>query len=432
MNQFKLGKWICLGAIACSLSQVAMATPQFVIEKVVTLSRHGVRPQTHTEKLDKATGLKWPHFYVADGHLTGHGYAGIVQQASYQLKQWHQEGFNLRYSNRCPRSNQVFLWASSQQRIKTTAKALADGMFPGCGIVPETGHAKYDPLFELYHLKQAHPDKQVIKAQIMARMGSSEQAAKRYASAVKLIRQTVCAKDSNSCKFLDKPWKVKFKADGKPTFTGPLSVGATIGETIRLQYSDNLPIRQVAFGHGYDANAVRDLMALHAARYDLATDTPEFAAHGGSLLMRQILSALTKGTKLHRHWLGDKRLSRPLVMFVGHDTNIAEIQTMLGFNWALKDYPANDIPPGASLNFTRFHEKGTHKEFVRVRFVARSLDQWRRLTYLDHQHPLLSADFAFKGCRHTAQGELCPLKLFVKDASKMLVKDGLNLPVFHQ
>ncbi|MFM2480306.1 histidine-type phosphatase [Celerinatantimonas sp. YJH-8] len=424
INRFKVGA-ILLGLLIPGAYAQTSATWQ--LDKVVSLSRHGVRPQTDTEKLDKATGLQWPHFIVADGHLTGHGYTGMWQQGQYLLSQWQQQGLAVS-NDSCPKPDQYFFWSSPSQRIKATAKAMADGMFPGCGIIPPSVKAEYGPLFELYHLHQMHPDKAVMRQQIMARIGSPEQAKARYQADVERIRKAVCA--PGSCKFLDKPWGVSFKATGKPQLKGPGKVGATIGETVRLQYSDNLAIKDVAFGHGVDADAVKSLMGLHAAEYNLVLDTPEFAAHAGSLLMRQILSALTANTPLHSRYPGDARLQRPLVMFFGHDSNIAEIQTMLGFSWSLNGYPSNDIPPGGTLSLARFHNSQSAKEYVRVRFETRSLDQWRKLTPLDKQHPLLYQDFNFKGCEQTEVGTLCPLDAVVQRAAKLLVKDGQQLAVF--
>ncbi|MDH8570830.1 histidine-type phosphatase, partial [Klebsiella pneumoniae] len=72
------------------------------------------------------------------------------------------------------------------------------------------------------------------------------------------------------------------------------------------------------------------------------SNTPEYASHGGSLLMRQLIGALSDNKE------GSKstELKSPLVILVGHDSNISQIQTMLGFNWQLPVYPRNDIPPG--------------------------------------------------------------------------------------
>ncbi|MGO1296148.1 MAG: histidine-type phosphatase [Vibrio sp.] len=417
-----------LTLLVVGLASVAASVQasDYTLDKVVTVTRHGVRPQTNSEKLDKGTHKAWPRFTVADGHLTGHGYTGMWQQGRYQLAEWKREG--LAMAADCASSDDVFLWTSPQQRIKATGKAMADGMFPGCGVAPLSVKAKYGPLFELYHLHAAHMDKDIMRQQIMARMGSPQQAQARYHDAVELLRSTVCAADA--CSFLDNPWGVAFKSTGKPKLTGPGKLGATIGETIRLQYSDNLPIEQVAFGHAADAQAVKAFMAIHAAQYNYALDTLEFASHSGSLLMRQVLSALTAGTSLQSQWPGDKRLARRVVMLVGHDSNIAELQTLLGFSWTLSGYPSNDIPPGGTLGLARFHQSNSSQVWVRVRFSARGLDQWRNLTTLDRAHPLLHADLQLPGCRNTDVGTLCPISTVVQKASQHLVKDGMSLPVF--
>lgn len=417
-----------LALILMGITSVATSVQasDYMLDKVVSVTRHGVRPQTNTEKLDKGTGRSWPRFGVADGHLTGHGYTGMWQQGRYQLAQWEREGLSV-HAN-CAGAEQTFLWTSPHQRIKATGKAIADGMFPGCGVEPLSVQGKDGPLFELYHLHAAHMDKAIMRQQIIARMGSPAEAQERHKEDVALLRNTVCAPES--CQFLDQPWGVAFKSTGKPKLTGPGKLGATIGETIRLQYSDNLPIDQVGFGHGVDAKAVKALMAIHAAQYNYALDTPEFAAHSGSLLMRQVLSALTSETPLHANWPGDTRLERDLVMLVGHDSNIAELQTLLGFSWSLAGYPSNDIPPGGTLSFARFHQANHSQEWVRIRFAARGLDQWRNLTMLDSQHPLLHADLQLPGCKETAVGTLCPLATVVNKVRPFLVKDGMELPVF--
>ena len=39
------------------------------------------------------------------------------------------------------------------------------------------------------------------------------------------------------------------------------------------------------------------------------------------------------------------------VVYVGHDTNIANVAGLLGLQWQIGDYPRNDVAPGAALAF---------------------------------------------------------------------------------
>ncbi|WP_435639846.1 histidine-type phosphatase [Carnimonas bestiolae] len=395
----------------------------YQLEQVVMLGRHGVRPQGNTAKLNRATGRQWPEFSVPDNHLTGHGYKGVADQAAYQLADWRARGLRLKDSAGCPLSDQLFIWSDVDQRTKATGLALADGMFPGCGLAPHFSAAQQDPLFSQASLGLSPLDTHKVRQRVLARMGGSPQAAARhYQHAVAQMRRVVCSDAKDACGFLDEPWGVAFSKSGKAKLTGPVSEGSSIAETIREQYSENMPIAQVAFGHGRDANTVRELMALHAAKYDLLSDTPEYARHGGSLLLEQMLAALSPDNADNAPRAHLDALNRPLVMLVGHDTNIAQVQTMLGFNWQLPGYPRNDIPPGGSLELQRYRNLADNSQWLRVVFRARSLDQWRRLSPLDARHPLPAAELNGEGCRATSVGRLCPLSAVVARARRQLVE----------
>lgn len=405
---------------------VSTDSTRYTLEKVVMLSRHGVRPQTDTASLEKATGKKWPEWNVPDGFLTGHGYAGMLAQGAYQVAEWRTHGLPIGADATCPEAGKVWLWAAPDQRTKATGTALLDGMFPGCGMSTHVSANKYDPLFDTIEMGIAKPNEQLVYQQVRERTGSSVQAQKTHKKAVEDLRHAVCADDVKSCEFLDKEWEVKINDKGKAKLSGPVSKGASIGETIRLQYSENLPLSQVAFGHAKNAQEVSNLMALHAEKYNLLSNTPEYASHGGSLLMRQLIGALTDNDK------GSKstELKSPLVILVGHDSNISQIQTMLGFNWKLPVYPRNDIPPGGSLIMERYLDKQTGEKMVHLTFSARTLDQWRQLSPLNEQNPLPVAEFNAPECHETSIGELCPLNEFIHLAEKNLVDDGKDLVVF--
>lgn len=421
---------LLLANITFSLIPASHAAPvdisRYTLEKVVMLSRHGVRPQTDTASLEEATGQKWPEWNVPDGFLTGHGYAGMLTQGAYQLAEWRSRGLSVGAGTTCPDSEKVWLWAAPNQRTKATGAALLDGMFPGCGMITHVSANKFDPLFDTIEMGIAKPDEQLVYQQVRERTGSPERAEKNHVKEVADLRRAVCNDDAKSCEFLDEKWAVKINEKGKAKLSGPVSKGSSIGETIRLQYSENLPLSQVAFGHAKNAQEVSNLLALHAEKYNLVSNTPEYASHGGSLLMRQIVGALSDNER------GSKsaELKSPLVIFVGHDSNISQIQTMLGFNWALPIYPRNDIPPGGSLIMERYVDKQTGEKMVHLTFSARTLDQWRQLSPLNEHNPLPVAEFKSPECQETTIGELCPLDKFIQLAEKNLVDDGKDLAVF--
>lgn len=387
--------------------------PNFKLDKVVVLMRHGVRPQTNTKKLEENTGRQWPKWIVPDGFLTGHGYAGIVQQSHYMLDTWRAEGLPI--ANACPTSKDYFLWASPVQRTVATAQAVGDGMFPSCGVTPQHLELeKNDPLFQAVDLELAQPAPKIVEQQVLAAMGGSPEAAeKKYADDVARLRAAVCGDKSDDCKFLDEKWGFKSEKPGKYKLTGPVSAGSTIAETIRLQYSEGLPLENVAFGNVKNSDDVAKLMVLHAAKYDLVSNTKEIATHGGHVLMGQILNALAAGTADQKTNTYD-RLNAPLVVFVGHDTNISQIQTIVDANWHLGNYPANDIPPGGMLIFKRYYDDVNKVYAINVSFTARSLDQWRNLTELNGDNAPLSQDFGNESCIKDKEQQLCRLDQFIE------------------
>lgn len=405
-------------------------SPRYVLDKIVMLTRHGVRSPTDSSHYLLETGKQWPQWPVPAGYLTPHGYKGMVQQGAYQFALWKQAGLNLMRVNGCPAKSALWLWTAPDQRTQATGKALLEGMFPGCDLTPHHSRYRQDPLFDTLSMGIAKPNQQRVWQQVAERMGDRKQLNNHYQPAINLFRQAVCAPRQDSCNFLAAGWGLAITKAGKFTLTGPVSKAASMAESIRLAYSENLPLAEVAFGHAKNAHQVMQLMALHAAKYDLLSDTAEYAQHGGSLLLRQLLVALTDQPRTASS--AESPLTRPMVIFVGHDTNIAQIQTMLGFNWQLPLYPRNDIPPGGSLIFERYWDRQSKQYFLHLSFTARTLDQWRSLAPLSIQHPLPTAEYTAQGCTTHSLGVLCPLNAFITQAKATLVSDGQGVALYQE
>lgn len=419
-------KLIC--AILTSITAVTgttvyAATNNYQLEQVVTLVRHGIRPQTNLQELNDATGKDWPKWSVPDGYLTQRGYDGILSQSQYQLKTWQEAGLPISLNQEnCSNQNQVFIWAAPDQRTRKTADAIAESISQTCH--PEVGVSgyKHDPLFDALKMGSTTDQFDEIKKEFKARIVSQDDIQAKYAQSNQHLKATVCA--PNGCDFLDKDWKLKLNKNGQPKLSGPADEGSNIGETIRLQYSENFPLSQVAFGHVKNANDVKKLMVLHDAKYKYLNEIPLFAQRGGSILYQQILDALdnSKATEAPLH--------HPLVVFVGHDTNISEIKTLLQFNWQLPQYLANDIPPGGTLSFEKYKEKSTGQYFVKIGFSARTLDQWRHLTPLSKAQPLHEDVLKYSYCKTTSVGALCPLNQFLQNAQKQIVRLNIDQPLY--
>ena len=381
----------------------------YVLDKVVQVSRHGVRPPTESNEklLTSVTQRKWPTWLVPFGNLTGHGYTGAVEMGRYRGEVLRAAGLIPRG---CPDASQLLVHASPLQRTKATAQALLDGMFPGCGLQPGYVHGKQDALFQANEMPFAALDPAKAKAEILKALGGSVEAAQaRYKPFEEKLREVVCL-PATDCPYGKQDWTLEQNAKGRFAIKG-LSAGANMGEVFRLEYSQGLPLDKVAFGNGRTAAEVSSLMVLTKAKYDYLNDIPYIASRGASELMNQIALELKQGTPLEQKDAPDSPPDVPLMLLVAHDTNISYLRTMLGFGWKQGDYIANNIPPVGTLQFERYKEVKTGDYFLRIAFEAQSMDQIRNLTQLQGQAKPLNSDFkSANDCRTTSVGLLCPLK----------------------
>ena len=381
----------------------------YVLDKVVQVSRHGVRPPTKSNEklLTTVTQRKWPTWLVPFGNLTGHGYTGAVEMGRYRGEVLRNAGL---IPKGCPDASQLLVHASPLQRTKATAQALLDGMFPGCGLQPTYVTGEQDALFQANEMPFAALDPVKAKAEILKALGGSVEAAQaRYKPFEEKLREVACLPGTD-CPYGKEPWKLEQNAKGRFAIKG-LSAGANMGEVFRLEYSQGLPLDKVAFGNARSAGEVSSLMVLTKAKYDYLNDIPYIASRGASELMNQISLELKQGTSLA---IKDAPSTPPdvqLMLLVAHDTNISYLRTMLGFGWKLGDYIENNIPPVGTLQFERYQEVKTGEYFLRIAFEAQSMDQIRNLTQLSGGQKPLKADFqSAKDCRKTSVGLLCPLK----------------------
>src|SRR5471032_2940325 len=93
------------------------------------------------------------------------------------------------------------------------------------------------------------------------------------------------------------------------------------------------------------------------------------------------------------------------------------VATLLGFNWKIAEYPENDAAPGGTLLFERWVDVHGH-HFVRLAYLAQSMDQLRQLTPLDVSHPPYREPYAWlPWARHSA---MIPLETFVSTMNKRI------------
>lgn len=405
---------------ATGLASHAALAGDYVLEKVVEISRHGVRPPTpdNTKAMEAGSDRRWPGWLTADGELTGHGYAAAALKGQYEAAGWRQAGL---LTAGCPQPGTLFVWASPMQRTRATAKALTDGAFPGCGVAVHSVAGDSDPLFQIDKMGLAPLDSAKALAGINAAMGGSvEQAQQRATADIARMKAAVCL-PGTPCPVFDQPWSIKQGKDGRFDVKG-LSTLSNMAETFRLAWSENQPASEVAFGHVRNANDVAALMPLLTAKYDYTSDVPYIARRNGSVLMDQIAKALAQGVTPQRDAPPDVRW----LLYVAHDTNISWLRTMMNFSWQLANYPRGNIPPAGSLVFERWRDAQSGKRFIRLYFQAQTLGQIRSLTPLTGREALVKKEFTANDCRVTEVGVLCPYQSMLKRINNSIDRSAVT------
>ncbi|MEL4889111.1 histidine-type phosphatase [Pectobacterium betavasculorum] len=410
--------------IISTFSIQAQAEDRYLLEKVVEISRHGVRPPTasNTTALESGTARQWPQWVTREGELTGHGYAATVLKGRYEAEYYRQQHL---FASGCPTEQQIYVFASPLQRPRATAKAYMDGMFPGCGVATHAVEdEKQDPLFHGDKMGIGTLDPERAKAAVLEAMGGDLNIAyERLKPSIELLKQVVCEADK-PCPVFDKPWAFKQDKDGSTSISG-LNTLANMSEVFLLEYSENLPLAQVAFGHVRSAQDLIPLMAPMTAKYDVTNDVPYIAQRGGSLLMQQIAQALAQGTPADQDTAQGEPPATPYLLYIAHDTNIAYLRTLLQFHWQLPGDTADNIPPAGSLIFERWRDTMTQQRFLRIYFQTQSLDQIRSLMPLSEQQPLLKEEFTSQSCQQTEKGTLCPFDTTLESMRKSIDSSAL-------
>jgi len=406
------------GALWLSVMQ-AHAEAQYQLEKVVELSRHGIRPPTpgNRKDIEAATHRNWATWTTHDGELTGHGYAAVVNKGRWEGE--HYRGLGLLTAG-CPQPQDVYVRASPLQRTRATAQALVDGAFPGGGVAVHRVEGEDDPLFQTEAFPATNTDPAQQLAAVKQKAGDLAARQQALQPAVKALKSAVCL-PADDCSFFDKPWQIRQGKSGKASIEG-LSVLANMVETLRLGWSENLPLSQLAWGNITSSQQITAILPLLTANYDLGNDVLYTAQKRGSILLNAMIQGAKQGISKTADAMPDTRW----LLLVAHDTNIAMVRTLMGFSWTLPGYSRGNIPPGSSLVFERWRDMKSGERFLHVYFQAQSLDELRTLQSVDGTHPLLRAEWRQSDCRVTGVGTLCPMGSAIRSLSKNLDPDAIT------
>ena len=140
--------------------------------------------------------------------------------------------------------------------------------------------------------------------------------------------------------------------DDKKTYDQAYDFIQSFGEILLFEYAQPFEGNHFAFGNITPAEKGKwmKLLAIHADLFNKEQRNRSVALPQGANLLYHMAYAIKNGAPLIPPST-DGAAPSNFVVYVGHDTNIANVAGLLGLEWKIGDYPSNDVAPGAALAF---------------------------------------------------------------------------------
>ncbi|EOC1313870.1 AppA family phytase/histidine-type acid phosphatase [Cronobacter turicensis] len=397
----------------------AQGADKMKLERVVIVSRHGVRaPTKFTPLMQEITPYHWPQWDVPLGWLTTRGGELVTELGRYQKSVLVDKG--ILESNVCPSSEQVAVIADTDQRTRKTGEAFLAGFAPGCQnkVHYQKGHDKKDPLFNPVKMGVCSFNVSKTQAAILTRAeGSIERYTERYDSAFRTLEQVLNFSQSAACKSTRQPGctlpevlpsELKISSDNV-SLSGAWSLSSMLTEIFLLQEAQRMP--EVAWGRIHGEKEWTELLSLHNAQFDLLQRTPEVARSRATPLLDLISRALVSNGSTENHY--GIKFPVSLLFIAGHDTNIANLSGVFDLNWSLPGQPDN-TPPGGELVFERWTRVSDNTDWIQISFVYQTLQQMREFNPSSSSPLPHKIVLTLPSCQDKNPEGMCSLKRFIE------------------
>lgn len=422
----------CLLAVPCRAPAAEVSADKEHLVKMVVLTRHGVRTPTQSrDRLEQWSARPWPEWPRwtppgmkdirpdAPGRLTERG-ARLVS-ALWEYERARLDASGLFTPVKCPEQKEIFVYADLDQRTRATAQALLEGLAPTCGLRYATAASgvHVDPLFHPVRAGTTELDATAAARCIQQEQGADLSVlAQALHAPLSILADIAGPLPPTSCRratlapgatLADLPTRLKATDnDSSLHVEGALGIGSAMTEVFLLEYAE-WPDRPAGWGR-VSADVLQKLLPLHARVFNVINRNPEVARAGGSPLLTAMVAALNGDHP-------DPRFNAAkLTVFVGHDTNIAQVAALLGLDWTLPGYAPQQTPPGGALILSLWRRG--KREYVRAHFQAQSLETLH-MEDLSRQK-VLDARLPVPGCPASSETGLCERQHFLELARTIL------------
>ena len=409
-------------AFTTNVSSFAQAAvDNTTLKFALVFSRHGVRPPTKTnDNYNLYASQNFPNWSVAPGYLTVHGAQLMTILGGYYRQYFIQQG--LLTGNDATDVNSEYFYADNAERTYATGQALAAGLLPSVpSTVNQLANGATDPLFYPVKLNLGSPSLSLAQAALSGRLGNNPpalvQAYKTQLNELESVLQNQSISDPTYApSFITSigamPLTVGLGTVNSSivNFSGSIDTASTIAEIFLLEYCEGMSSGNIGWGR-LSEDQIIDIAKLHTADFDLVDRTPYLAQTQGSNLLLHIVNTLNQAASgtATAHALGAP--GQKLVMLTGHDNQLAAVGGLLRADWALPTFAVDDTPPGGGMVF-ELRQDGSGNDFVRVYYVAATMDQQHDAVALSLQQPPATAPMFLPNASTGNAYFDCPLATF--------------------
>jgi 4-phytase/acid phosphatase len=379
---------------------------------VAIVTRHGVRPPTvSNDQINPYSAEPWPKWDVPPGYLTAHGRTLMKLFGAYDRAQFARAG--LFTPSGCADADGVYFWADTDERTIETGHALAEGMLPGCTVEVHSAPAgTRDPLFNPVAAGVGHADPDLAAAAVSGRIGGHPEALPTaYRPALETMQQVLTAGKTVKQSLLELPVSLGPAKGGLAEMRGPLATGTSLAEDFLLEYTNGMEGNDLGWGRLTESN-LRQMMTINTAYADLMWRTPQIGRTLASNLLSHVAKAMEQAVAGKAVPGAIGRPGDRMLVIVGHDGNLSNIQGTLNLSWLLPGDLPNDTPPGGALVFELWRQATGGEYSVRTYYTAQTLEQMRKALPLTLDSPPAKATVFVPACSTAKAGSPCEWKAF--------------------
>ncbi len=422
-----------LAALLALAAAAPVAAEEDVLVKLVVVSRHGVRtPLTPAAELALWAAQPWPPGSDPPGALTPRG-----AQLAALMGRWYRDYAGLvgaLPAAGCPLPAAVYAYADLPERTQATARALLDGFAVNCNVPFRTrAPATVDPLFHPVEAGVCPLDPMQAQSRVLERAGGDLNRITRdqkpqfaaLQSMLECCRPALCAAfgRGDKCTLPDLPTAMTITPNGGLELIGALPIAAATSESLLLEYLDGAPPSAVAWGRA-TPDRMHEALRLHSELFDLTQRTPYLARRAGSTLLYKVAAAVTSERAMGFGPVDPAVRAAKVVLYVGHDTNLWNLGSLLGVSWLQPGWQRNQTPPTGALMF-EVREGADKKQRVSASYVAPTMEQMRNATVLTLDVPPTRTPLRL-ACSGSAPGYPCTFEEFAVTLRGALDRDCLE------